>query len=73
MLLLDSGVMLLLGLGVVLLLTSGVVLILDSWLVLLLGLGVVFSPLYCSSSLSCINEYLVIDSGGHVYQSAFTH
>ena len=26
----------------------------------------VFS-LHCSSSLSCINEYLAIDSGGYVY------
>ena len=24
--------------------------------------------LHCSSSLSCIHEYLVIDSGGYVYE-----
>ena len=24
--------------------------------------------LHCSSSLSCINEYLAIDSGGYVYE-----
>ena len=23
---------------------------------------------HCSSSLSCINEYLVIDKGGHAYE-----
>ena len=27
-----------------------------------------FSTLYCSGSLSCINEYLAIDSGGYVYK-----
>ena len=27
-----------------------------------------FSTLHCSSSLSCINEYLAIDSGGYVYE-----
>ena len=27
-----------------------------------------FFILYCSSSLSCINEYLAIDSGGYVYE-----
>ena len=27
-----------------------------------------FSPLHCSSSLSCINEYLAIDSGGYAYE-----
>ena len=27
-----------------------------------------FFTLHCSSSLSCINEYLVIDSGGYVYE-----
>ena len=26
------------------------------------------STLHCSSSLSCINEYLAIDSGGNVYE-----
>ena len=31
-----------------------------------------FFTLYCSSSLSCINEYLAIDSGDYVYvQTAF--
>ena len=27
-----------------------------------------FFILHCSNSLSCINEYLVIDSGGYVYE-----
>ena len=27
-----------------------------------------FFTLHCSSSLSCINEYLTIDSGGYVYR-----
>ena len=27
-----------------------------------------FFTLHCSSSLSCINEYLAVDSGGHVYE-----
>ena len=27
-----------------------------------------FFTLHCSSSLSCINEYLAIDSGGCVYE-----
>ena len=27
-----------------------------------------FSTLHCSSSLSCINEYLAIDSSGYVYE-----
>ena len=27
--------------------------------------------LHCSSSLSCINEYLAIDSGGYVYVVAY--
>ena len=27
-----------------------------------------FFTLHCSSSLSCINEYLAIDSGGYVYE-----
>ena len=27
-----------------------------------------FFTLHCSSSLSCINEYLAIDSGGYVYK-----
>ena len=26
-----------------------------------------YFTLHCSSSLSCINEYLAIDSGGYVY------
>ena len=29
-----------------------------------------FFILYCSSSLSCINEYLAIDSGGYVYEQS---
>ena len=29
-----------------------------------------FFTLHCSSSLSCINEYLGIDSGGYVYEQA---
>ena len=33
-----------------------------------LNLGQVFFTLHCSSSLSCINEYLVIDSGVYVYE-----
>ena len=28
-----------------------------------------FFTLHCSSSLSCINEYLAIDSGGYVYET----
>ena len=28
----------------------------------------VFFILHCSSSLSCINEYLAIDTGGYVYE-----
>ena len=27
-----------------------------------------FFTLHCASSLSCINEYLAIDSGGYVYE-----
>ena len=27
-----------------------------------------FFTLHCSSSLSCVNEYLAIDSGGYVYK-----
>ena len=27
-----------------------------------------FFTLHCSSSLSCINEYLAVDSGGYVYE-----
>ena len=27
-----------------------------------------FFTLHCSTSRSCINEYLVIDSGGYVYE-----
>ena len=27
-----------------------------------------FFTLHCSSSLSCINEYVTIDSGGYVYE-----
>ena len=27
-----------------------------------------FLTLHCPSSLSCINEYLAIDSGGYVYE-----
>ena len=27
-----------------------------------------FFTLHCSSSLSCMNEYLAIDSGGYVYE-----
>ena len=27
-----------------------------------------FFTLHCSSSLSCINDYLAIDSGGYVYE-----
>ena len=27
-----------------------------------------FFTLHCSSSLSCMNEYLAIDSGGNVYE-----
>ena len=27
-----------------------------------------FFTLHCSSSLSCLNEYLTIDSGGYVYE-----
>ena len=30
------------------------------------GCGV--KTLHCSSSLSCLNEYLTIDSGGYVYE-----
>ena len=26
--------------------------------------------LHCSSSLSCINEYLAVDSGGYVYEQS---
>ena len=32
-----------------------------------------FFTLHCSSSLSCINEYLAIDSGGYVYAQPFAH
>ena len=32
-----------------------------------------FFTLYCSSSLSCINEYLAIDSGDYVCEYPFTH
>ena len=31
-----------------------------------------FTPC-CSSSLSCINEYLAIDSGDYVYEQPFAH
>ena len=33
----------------------------------------IFFTLYCSSSLSCINEYLAIDSGDYVYEQPFAH
>ena len=39
-----------------------------------LGLNPVLKPcasfftLHCSSSISCINEYLAVDSGGYVYE-----
>ena len=29
-----------------------------------------FFTLHCSSSLSCINEYLAINSGGYVYEQS---
>ena len=29
-----------------------------------------FFTLHCSSSLSCVNEYLAIDSGGYVYEQS---
>ena len=29
-----------------------------------------FFTLHCSSSLSCLNEYLTIDSGGYVYEQS---
>ena len=32
-----------------------------------------FFTLRCSSSFSCINEYLPIDSGGYVYEQPFAH
>ena len=32
-----------------------------------------FFTLHCTSSLSCINEYLAIDSGGYVYAQPFAH
>ena len=32
-----------------------------------------FFTLHCSSSLSCINEYMAIDSGGYVYEQPFAH
>ena len=38
-----------------------------------LNLGQVFFTLHCSSSLSCINEYLAIDSGDYVYEQPFAH
>ena len=28
----------------------------------------IFYTIHCSSSLTCINEYLAIDSGGYVYE-----
>ena len=40
--------------------------------VMLNNLGQVIFTLHCSSSLSCINEYLAIDSGGYV-RTAFAH
>ena len=30
----------------------------------------IFFTLHCSSSLSCINKYLTIDSGGYVYEQS---
>ena len=32
-----------------------------------------YFTLHCSSSLSCINRYLAIDSGGYVYAEPFAH
>ena len=32
-----------------------------------------FFTLRCSSLLNCINEYLVINSGGYVYEQPFAH
>ena len=32
------------------------------------NLGQVVFTVHCSSSLSCINEYLTIDSGGYMYE-----
>ena len=32
-----------------------------------------FFTLHCSSSLTCINEYLAIDSGEYVYEQPFAH
>ena len=32
-----------------------------------------FFTLHCSSSVSCINEYLTIDSGDYVYEQPFAH
>ena len=29
-----------------------------------------FFTLHCSSSLSCINKYLAVDSGGYVYEQS---
>ena len=32
-----------------------------------------FLTIHCSSSLSCINEYLTIGSGDYVYEESFAH
>ena len=53
----------------------------DSWLrepgfescAAVLKLWASFFTLHCSSLLSCINEYLAIDSGGYVYAQPFAH
>ena len=38
-----------------------------------LNFGQVFFTLHCSSSLSCMNEYLAIDSGGYLNEQTFVH
>ena len=38
-----------------------------------LNLWASFFTLHCSSSLSCIYEYMAIDSGGYVYMQSFAH
>ena len=43
----------------------------ESYVAVLIPWGSFFT-LHCSSSLSCINEYLAIDSGGYVYEQPFT-
>ena len=40
---------------------------LESFAAMLKPLECLFT-LHCSSSLSCVNEYLAIDSGGYVYE-----